>query len=80
MNYTATVLYCDRSIDAFGTGFERVFKMCKNELIKRLRISFLSFETEGIDIMVDLDDLFTDHGYFLYMNSDGTFNLSGLWG
>ena len=25
----ATVLYCDRSIDAFGTGFERVFKMCK---------------------------------------------------
>jgi ATP-dependent DNA helicase RecG len=26
----ATVLYCDRSIDAFGTGFERVFKMCKN--------------------------------------------------
>ena len=26
----ATVLYCDRSIDAFGTGFERVFKLCKN--------------------------------------------------
>ncbi len=26
----ATALYCDKSIDAFGTGFERVFKLCKN--------------------------------------------------
>lgn len=27
----ATVLYCDRSIDAFGTGFERVFRLCPKE-------------------------------------------------
>ncbi|MBR4752098.1 MAG: putative DNA binding domain-containing protein [Thermoguttaceae bacterium] len=26
----ANVLYCNKSIDAFGTGFERVFQLCKN--------------------------------------------------
>ena len=26
----ATVLYYNKTIDAFGTGFERVFKLCKN--------------------------------------------------
>ena len=52
----------------------------KEELKKRLRISFLSFDEEGVDIMLDLDDLFTDHGYSLYMYSDGTLKLGGLWG
>ena len=26
----ATVLYYNRTIDAFGTGFERVFRLCKD--------------------------------------------------
>ncbi|MBQ7502574.1 putative DNA binding domain-containing protein [bacterium] len=36
----ATVLYCDRSIDAFGTGFERVFKMCKSTEYRYLNNQF----------------------------------------
>ena len=52
----------------------------RDEMLKRLTLEFLSFEKDGIDIMVGLDDLFTDHAFSLYMNTDGSITLNGLWG
>jgi hypothetical protein len=52
----------------------------REELIKRLSLELLSFEDGGIDILVGLDDLFTDHAYSLWMNEDGSISVNGLWG
>ena len=52
----------------------------REELIKRLSLELLSFEDGGIDILVGLDDLFTDHAYSLWMNEDGSIAVNGLWG
>ena len=52
----------------------------REELIKRLSLELLSFEDGGIDILVGLDDLFTDHAYSLWMNEDGSITVNGLWG
>ena len=52
----------------------------REELIKRLSLELLSFEDGGIDILVGLDDLFTDHAYSLWMNKDGSISINGLWG
>ena len=43
-------------------------------------MELLSFEDGGIDILVGLDDLFTDHAYSLWMNEDGSITVNGLWG
>ena len=41
----ATVLYYNKTIDAFGTGFERVFKLCKNIKYQYINNQFgFSFE------------------------------------
>ena len=47
---------------------------------QRLSLELLSFEDGGIDILVGLDDLFTDHAYSLWMNEDGSISVNGLWG
>ena len=52
----------------------------RQELIQRLTLELLSFEGGGIDILVGLDDLFTDHAYSLWMNGDGSISINGLWG
>lgn len=52
----------------------------KEEFLNHLSLSILSFEDSGIDILVDMDELFTDHAYSLYMNYDGTITVNGLWG
>jgi hypothetical protein len=52
----------------------------KEELMQRLSLELLSFEDGGIDILLGLDDLFTDHAYLLWMNEDGSFTVNGLWG
>ena len=52
----------------------------KEELMQRLTLKLLSFEDGGIDILVELDDLFTDHAFSLWMNEDGSISISGLWG
>ena len=52
----------------------------KEELIRRLTLEFLSFEAEGIDIMIGLDELFTDHAFSLYKKADGRIIINGLWG
>ena len=52
----------------------------KEELIPRLTLEFLSFEAEGIDIMIGLDELFTDHAFSLYKKADGRIIINGLWG
>ena len=52
----------------------------REELIKRLSLELLSFEDGGIDILVGLDDLFTDHAYSLWMDGDGSISINGLWG
>lgn len=62
------------------TWSDEVGTISKEDLISRLSLSVLSFEEGGIDILLDLDDLFTDHGYSLYMNYDGTITVNGLWG
>ncbi len=66
--------------DMVETWDEEAGTIPKEELIRRIRISFLSFDAEGVDIMIDLDDLFTDHGYSLYMDSEGEITVTGLWG
>ncbi|MBQ6505215.1 MAG: putative DNA binding domain-containing protein [Flexilinea sp.] len=53
----ATVLYCDRSIDAFGTGFERVFRLVnKSGFIYRNNQFGFSFEflRSNIESFTDL--------------------------
>lgn len=62
------------------TWNEEAGTISKENLISRISLSVLSFEEGGIDILLDLDDLFTDHGYSLYMNYDGTITINGLWG
>lgn len=52
----------------------------KEELMQRLSLELLSFEDGGIDILLGLDDLFTDHAYSLWMNGDGSISINGLWG
>ena len=58
-----------------GTG-----TISREDFIKRLSFCVLSFELEGVDILVSLDELFTDHAYSLYMNHDGSISVNGLWG
>jgi hypothetical protein len=52
----------------------------REELMQRLSLELLSFEDGGMDILVGLDDLFTDHAYSLWMNEDGSISVNGLWG
>ncbi len=52
----------------------------KDEFINRISLSYLCIEPGGVEIMVSLDELFTDHDFSLYMNNDGSFNITGLWG
>lgn len=52
----------------------------RQELMGRLSLGVLSFEDGGVDIMVDLDDLFTDHSYSVWRNADGSFEANGLVG
>ena len=52
----------------------------KDEFINRISLSYLCIEPGGVDIMVSLDELFTDHDFSLYMNNEGSFNITGLWG
>ena len=52
----------------------------KEELMQRLTLELLSFEDGGIDILVGLDDLFTDHAYSMWMDGDGSISINGLWG
>ena len=62
------------------TWDEEIGTITKEDFIKRISFCFLSFESDGVDIMVNLNDLFTDHGYSLYMNNDGSISINGLWG
>lgn len=66
--------------DDIGAWNEEAGTISKENFISRISLSVLSFEEGGIDILIDLDDLFTDHGYSLYMNYDGTITVNGLWG
>ena len=62
------------------TWNEEIGTISREAFIKRLSFLILSFDSEGVDILVDLDELFTDHAYSLYMNNDGSISLTGLWG
>lgn len=62
------------------TWDEETGTITPEELMARLSLSWLEFADSGISIMVDLDDLFTDHAYALHMDQNGEITADGLWG
>lgn len=55
--------------------------MPPEEFRKHISIGFICVEDdETIDIDMDLDGLFTDHGFMIYIDKDGNITDGALWG
>ena len=55
--------------------------LTKEEFIKRLRITDLFLAPDGSgSVMVNLNGMFTDHAYSVYINADGSCEANGLAG
>lgn len=55
--------------------------LTKEEFIKRLRITDLFLAPDGSgSVMVNLNGMFTDHDYSVYINADGSCEANGLAG
>ncbi|MDE6725559.1 MAG: DUF2262 domain-containing protein [Ruminiclostridium sp.] len=55
--------------------------MPPEEFRKHISVNFICIEDdETIDIEMDLDGLFTDHGFMIYIDKDGNITGGALWG
>lgn len=55
--------------------------MPPEEFRKHISVGFICVEDdETIDIDMDLDGLFTDHGFMIYIDKDGNITDGALWG
>lgn len=55
--------------------------MPPEEFKKHISVGFICVEDdETIDIDMDLDGLFTDHGFMIYIDKDGNITDGALWG
>ena len=71
----------DGMIETWEDKDEGERTITKDEFVKRLRISYLTLNTDGSgSVMVDLDEMFTDHDYVVNINADGTCKAHGLIG
>lgn len=53
----------------------------EDEFRHRLEISVISIDSEGVTtVWIELDEMFTDHCYWIDVNPDGTLNSHGLLG
>ena len=53
----------------------------RDEFIKRLSLTFIYIDVNGSgSVLVNLDGMFTDHGYEVFFGADGTFEANGLMG
>lgn len=52
------------------------------EFRKRISMGFICVEADGesLDIDIDLDDMFTDHAFMIYLDEDGNITDGALWG
>ena len=56
-------------------------RLTKDECKKRLSIISISLSSDGSgSVLVDLDEMFTDHAYNVDICSDGTYKAHGLIG
>jgi len=56
-------------------------KISKEEFIKRISISYISISLDGMTtVYIDLDDMYTDHCYWIDILPDGEMSSHGLLG
>lgn len=62
-------------------GEEEPDPMPPEEFKKHLSLNFIDVEDDGtISVDVDLDGLFTDHGFMVYIDENGNITGGALWG
>jgi len=52
----------------------------REDFMKRLSIIVINIDGSGAELYIDLDDMFTDHAYTAYMDSDGNVRAGDLVG
>lgn len=52
----------------------------REDFMKRLSIIVINIDGSGAELFIDLDDMFTDHAYTAYMDSDGNVRVGDLVG
>ncbi|MCH5208959.1 MAG: DUF2262 domain-containing protein [Oscillospiraceae bacterium] len=73
-------------IEIWSTGYdddsgEEPDPMPPEEFRKHISVNFIGVEDDGtIVIDMSLDDLFTDHGFMIYIDENGNITDGGLWG
>lgn len=76
----------EEPIEIWSAGYdddsdEEPDPMPPEEFRKHISVSFICVEDDGtIEIDMDLDGLFTDHGFMIYLDKDGNITDGGLWG
>lgn len=76
----------DAPIEIWSAGYdddsdEEPDNMPPEEFRKHISVNFICIEDdETIDIEMDLDGLFTDHGFMIYIDKEGNITGGELWG
>ncbi|MCH5203495.1 MAG: DUF2262 domain-containing protein [Oscillospiraceae bacterium] len=76
----------DEPIEIWSTGYdddsdEEPDPMPPEEFRKHISVGYICVEDDGtIDIDMDLDGLFTDHGFMICIDKDGNIIRGVLWG
>lgn len=52
----------------------------KEDFIKRLSICVINIDDSGAELIVDLDEMFTDHVYSAFMDNDGNVSAGDMMG
>lgn len=76
----------DEPIEIWSAGYddesdEEPDPMPPEEFKKHISVNFIGVEDDGvICIDMNLDGLFTDHGFMIYIDKDGNITSGALWG
>lgn len=71
-------------IEIWGSGDDEDEEddVLPEEFRKRVSMGFVSVESDGetLDIDINLDGMFTDHAFMIFVDKDGNFTDSGIYG
>lgn len=71
-------------IEIWGSGDDEdeADTVSPEEFRKRVSMGFIYIEADGetLDIDIDLDGMFTDHAFMIFVDKDGNFTDNGIYG
>lgn len=71
-------------IEIWGSGDDEdeADTVSPEEFRKRISMGFINVDVDGesLDIDIDLDGMFTDHAFMIFVDKDGNFSDNGIYG